>query len=571
MLKSFQVPVISALISSYVIALFFVPIASLIGKKEKNTVDLKNVDLEEEDEDVSPLVIKMYQFILKNKIIISFIILGGMFALYQNVSGIEEVDIESPRDPFNNINLTFNKEIPEDQRKNIVDDIEALILEKKEELGYQFALTEYIAKDTSGRITLYPFDSDNIDKALDNLKEKMDKLTKSFKLIPGFKMSTGYEDSDSSSGPKKMTVRLQGAKTLKLKNIEEQLIKQMSQVKGVIRINSEAQERGSLSFKFIPKMAVINQYGLTLKKISSQVSSLMNSYNIDGLIVDGKKVQAKVKMSPSGSDWTKEAMKKVRISVGRSNFVPLGDLGTFLETRQVRSITRKKGLSFLKFYVYFNGTLSSKDYRKTKKNIRKILTKYPFPKGYGKKKRDSFAKIEEMKKKGKFVIFMAIFLIYLIMASLFESPLLPFAILFTVPLAIIFGISGLHFLQFDLDPMARLGLIILIGVVVNNAIILIDVILKLRSRGKRRNDAIALGCAQRLKAVLMTTATTVFGLLPVAMGQAKIMGIPYSTLGICIISGMTFSTLITLVLLPLVYILFDSMEFKIKDALGLNR
>ncbi len=571
MLKAFQVPVISALISSYVIALFFVPVAALIGKKETNTVDINKVDLEEEDIEVSPLVIKFYHFIIKNKVLISSIILIGMYSLFQAVSSIEEVDIESPRDPYNSFNLTFNKEIPEEQRKRIVDDLEVNVLGKKKNLGYRFALTEYMAKDTSGRITLYPFPSDNIDSALDKLKKKMNDFVKELKLIPGFKISTGYEDTDSSGGPKKMTIRLQGAKTLKLKSIESELVEEMKKVKGVIRINSEAQERGSLSFKFIPKMSSINQYGLTLKKISSQISSLMSSYSIEGLAVDGKKVQTKVKLNPGGSDWTKEAMNKVRISVGESNFVPLGDLGHFEETRQVRSISRKKGLSFLKFYVYFNGTLSSKDYRKAKRKVREIFSQYKFPKGYGKKKQDSFAKVEEMKKKGQFVIYMSIFLIYLIMASLFESPLLPFAILFTVPLAIIFGISGLHFLKFDLDPMARLGLIILIGIVVNNAIILIDVILKLRARGKRRDDAIALGCAQRLKAVFMTTATTVFGLMPVAVGQSKIMGIPYSTLGICIISGMTFSTLITLVLLPLVYILFDSMEFKIKDTLGLNR
>ena len=81
----------------------------------------------------------------------------------------------------------------------------------------------------------------------------------------------------------------------------------------------------------------------------------MSSYSIEGLSVDGKKVQTKVKLNPGGSEWNKDAMNKIRISVGQSNFVPLGDLGFFQETRQVRSISRKKGLSFLKFYVYFKG------------------------------------------------------------------------------------------------------------------------------------------------------------------------------------------------------------------------
>ncbi len=570
MLKAFQVPVISALISSYVIALFFVPLGALIGKRESKNIAVCDVDLEEEDQEVSPTMIKFYHLLLKNKVLVGVVILSIMCALFMKVSSIEEVDIDDPRDPYNNLNLTFNKEIPEYERKEIVEEIERKLLRKKKDLGFKFALTEYTAKDTSGTFTLYPFESDNLDKALDTLKEKMKKFAKSFRPIPGFKISAGYDDDDDmSSGPKKMTVYLEGAKTLKLKSIQADLMDEIKKIKGVTKINTEAMERGSLSFRFVSKPAVVQQYGLTLKKIASQITSLMNSYSIDGLVVDGKKVETQVKLTPEGNDWTREALKKVRVSVGKNNFVPLGDLGVFVETKQVTSISRKKGLSFLKFYVYFNGTLSSADYSAAKSSVRKIVSDYKYPKGYGKKKNESFEKVEEMKKKGQFVIYMSIFLIYLIMASLFESPLLPFAILFTVPLAIIFGISGLHFLKFDLDPMARLGLIILIGVVVNNAIILIDVILKLRARGKRRDDAIALGCTQRLKAVFMTTATTVFGLMPVALGQSKIMGIPYSTLGICIISGMTFSTLITLVLLPLVYILFDSLEFKVKETLGM--
>lgn len=132
------------------------------------------------------------------------------------------------RDPYNNLNLTFNKEIPEYERKEIVEEIERKLLRKKKDLGFKFALTEYTAKDTSGTFTLYPFESDNLDKALDTLKEKMKKFAKSFRPIPGFKISAGYDDDDyMSSGPKKMTVYLEGAKTLKLKSIQADLMDEL--------------------------------------------------------------------------------------------------------------------------------------------------------------------------------------------------------------------------------------------------------------------------------------------------------------------------------------------------------
>ena len=323
---------------------------ALIGKREKGNLLAEEVDLEEEDEEASPIMIKFYRFLLNNKMIVGVVILSFMYILFQRVSSIEEVDIDNPRDPFNNFNLTFNKEIPETERKSIVNEIENLLLKKKKEIGYKFALTDYMAKDTSGQFTLYPFESDNLDKALDDLKKEMKKFANTFRKIPGFKITAGYEDDDL--GPEKMTVNLQGAKTLKLKAIQDELMDEMKNVKGVIKINTEAMERGSLSFRFVPRLSVNQHYGLTQKKIASQITSLMNSYNIEGLIVDGKKVDTKVKLTPEGKDWTKDTLKKVRIAVGKNNFVPLGDLGNFVETRQVTSISRKKGLSFLKFCVY---------------------------------------------------------------------------------------------------------------------------------------------------------------------------------------------------------------------------
>ena len=234
MLKAFQVPVISALISSYIIALFFVPLGALIGKREKGNLLAEEVDLEEEDEEASPIMIKFYRFLLNNKMIVGVVILSFMYILFKRVSSIEEVDIDNPRDPFNNFNLTFNKEIPETERKSIVNEIENLLLKKKKEIGYKFALTEYMAKDTSGQFTLYPFESDNLDKALDDLKKEMKKFANTFRKIPGFKITAGYEDDDLGGGPKKMTVNLQGAKTLKLKAIQDELMDEMKNVKGVI-------------------------------------------------------------------------------------------------------------------------------------------------------------------------------------------------------------------------------------------------------------------------------------------------------------------------------------------------
>src|SRR4029077_14520713 len=115
---------------------------------------------------------------------------------------------------------------------------------------------------------------------------------------------------------------------------------------------------------------------------------------------------------------------------------------------------------------------------------------------YGPPQAESQARIEEMAEKSNFIIGLSALLIYLLLGSMFESFLLPFAILFTVPLALLFGVAGLKTMGMDLDVMARLSLIILVGIGVNSAIILIDMIGSLRSEGIRREDAVAIGCAR---------------------------------------------------------------------------
>jgi HAE1 family hydrophobic/amphiphilic exporter-1 len=185
---------------------------------------------------------------------------------------------------------------------------------------------------------------------------------------------------------------------------------------------------------------------------------------------------------------------------------------------------------------------------------------FRFPPGYGPKKDEANARILEMQKNMIFMITLASLLIYLVLGASFNSLLLPLAVLVTIPGAILSGIFGLWLLSLDLDVMARLSLVILVGIGVNNAIILIDVIQELRLQGFSKCDAVVHGCARRFQAVLMTTAIQVLGVLPVALGNSKIMGIPYASLGITIISGMLLSTVMTLALLPWLYDRLSALE-----------
>lgn len=160
----------------------------------------------------------------------------------------------------------------------------------------------------------------------------------------------------------------------------------------------------------------------------------------------------------------------------------------------------------------------------------------------------------------QFALALAIFLVYLVMASQFESLLHPLLILFTVPLACAGSIYGLYLSGTNISVVVFIGLIMLAGIVVNNAIVLIDRINQVRASGTDKTQAIIESAQSRLRPILMTTLTTTLGLLPMAIGLGE--GAEIRTpMAITVIYGLMFATLLTLFFIPVLYSLFDRKEF----------
>lgn len=158
-----------------------------------------------------------------------------------------------------------------------------------------------------------------------------------------------------------------------------------------------------------------------------------------------------------------------------------------------------------------------------------------------------------------FALALAIFLVYIVMASQFESFLHPLVIMFTIPLALVGVILVLFGTGVPLSVVVFLGMIMLAGIVVNNAIVLVDYINQLRRSGMTKIDAIVQAGSVRLRPILMTTSTTVLGLLPMALGLGE--GAEIRTpMAITVVAGLVSSTLLTLVVIPVVYSVIDRGE-----------
>jgi HAE1 family hydrophobic/amphiphilic exporter-1 len=165
----------------------------------------------------------------------------------------------------------------------------------------------------------------------------------------------------------------------------------------------------------------------------------------------------------------------------------------------------------------------------------------------------------------QFALALAVFLVYLVMASQFESLVHPFIILFTIPLALIGAILALLFTGSTISIIVFIGVIMLAGIVVNNAIVLIDMVNQLRAGGMEKREALLTAGASRLRPILMTTLTTVLGLLPLALGLGEGAELR-APMAITVIGGLTVSTLLTLVVIPVIYDLVDRKKFEAPET-----
>jgi HAE1 family hydrophobic/amphiphilic exporter-1 len=166
-----------------------------------------------------------------------------------------------------------------------------------------------------------------------------------------------------------------------------------------------------------------------------------------------------------------------------------------------------------------------------------------------------------------FALLLSIAFIYLLMGFLFESFWLPFSIVLTIPLSVL-GVYWIHFLTgFDIDFLGVVAMVVLVGVVVNNGIVLIDYVNRLRNQGMERREALLVATKRRFRPIMLTAITTIGGMVPLAFAGANSIGLSYTSFSLTLIGGMTTATLLTLLVVPVFYTLFDDLREYLLSSL----
>ncbi|MFQ5676018.1 MAG: efflux RND transporter permease subunit, partial [bacterium] len=239
-----------------------------------------------------------------------------------------------------------------------------------------------------------------------------------------------------------------------------------------------------------------------------------------------------------------------RLVVNPSGTIPI-PLSTVAEVRLERGPSEIRRIDQERVALV-TANLKGRDLGSVSEDIQQVINSLQLPPDFrvrvGGQQREMTTSFDSM----KLAIVLAIFLVYLVMASQFESLIQPFIIMVTIPFALIGVMLTLIITQTPISVVVLIGLIMLAGIVVNNAIVLVDYINTLRKRGKSKRDAIQQAGQVRLRPILMTTLTTVLGLLPMAFGLGE--GAELRTpMAVTVIGGLLVGTLLTLIVIPTVY------------------
>jgi HAE1 family hydrophobic/amphiphilic exporter-1 len=537
MLKSFRDPIVFSLITSFFSSLLVIPLLSLffdvgVDKNFKRT----NFN-------------SLFSFLYSKRVLLLMPIFLGLIISITPIKNLQESDIESPRDPFVSLKVKFSSDISPLERKEHFLNLEKMIARDQTNIPFKLILAEFNPLYLNGSFSIFPFEGNN-DLELDRLQAYIDKMTAEYETPPGMVLGDVFNFSIDPRPKFNLKFIAPDAKALEVLMTD---LKENVDLKGLVdQIKNDAEESDSHGAFFNVSQEKLIRNKLSVTKISSSFSTGDKVYGEIPAFISQRETILKV-MTPKEFDhWTLDLWGQYMVPVDEKVSVQLSNLGEWLIRPQLNSIRRENGTTSGRLHFYLpEGQSLLKD--KVREKIMSSLSRYDFREGQGLAKDSSALNIEKARKNSLFIIGLSVFLIFILLAAMFESIRIPLAIMTSVPMAVIFGLLGLSFFNLPLDPMARLGLIILTGIAVNNSIVLVDVFNEWRARGFKRSEAIIKGCSQRFISILMSTACNVAGVLPVALGQGKIMGIPYASMGIVIMTGLIGSTIVTLIMLPAIY------------------
>ena len=291
------------------------------------------------------------------------------------------------------------------------------------------------------------------------------------------------------------------------------------------------------------------RYGLTTAQVSSIIKNRIDGMTATRLRQFGDEYDITVRYKESARNSLTE-LQNIGINTPMGQVIRLGEIATIKESYTPPSIERKHKERIVTVSV----TPYKRSLSKIVKDIQKEMKSVVVPSGISVVVSGAFEDMQDSFKDIGLLLVVSLILVYLVMASQFESLKMPLIIMLSIPFAFSGVAIALYISGASLSMIAAIGAVMLIGIVVKNAIVLVDFINLTRERGVELYQAVIVSGRSRLRPVLMTSATTILGMLPLAINPGEGSEL-WSPMGIAVIGGLVFSTMVTLVLVPVGYVL----------------
>jgi len=348
-------------------------------------------------------------------------------------------------------------------------------------------------------------------------------------------------------------VEIRGFNLSLLSRLAGELVDRMQGIEGLTDIKSST-EGGSPELQIRFDRDRLASLGLTLGEVASVVRSKVQGDIVTEIQRDDRQIEIRLRAREEYRDSVADLRRLTVVQQGKVA-IPLSAVASVDEREGPAEIRRADGDRV----AVVTANLSGRDLGSVSDAIEGELEAMNLPLGFdwqiGGQRQEMETSFDSM----KLAIFLAIFMVYLVMASQFESLVHPLVILFSVPFALVGLLVTLSLFGVTISVVVLIGTILLAGIVVNNAIILVDYTNQLRGEGMRKVEALMQAGSVRLRPILMTTATTVLGLLPMALGVGAGSELR-RPMALAVVGGLITSTALTLLIIPAVYSLVDRRD-----------
>ncbi len=561
--KELSLTVTFALLSSLVVALTLIPLltSKFFRWEEKEERGIKKF-FKDTYERLENFYMKIIKYALEHrKLIVLFIL--GLFILSLSllaVIGFEFFPEQQIR------RLEVNAEMPIGTNLYTADkaisELEKYIMEKYEndldgivtQVGGAASIYQTIAQDiktSSGVITLVLKREKK-----GRIKELEEDIRKKAKEIPGLKVrvasTRGYVQF-AGMGGSNLNIEIYGDNLENARELTKKIISAIETIPYLVDLKGSLEEaEPEIQFVVDRNKAIL--YGLTPYQIGYALRTKMVGEVATKYRTGGKEYEIILKLKREDID----DIRNIENIFVNSQFgqVLLKDIAEIRLAKAPVVIEHKN----TQRVATITGNVVGQSLGRVAMKVKNIIDKLDKPIGFSIKITGAYEEMVKSYRDLFFAILIAIILVYMIMSAQFESFLYPFVIMFTVPLAIIGVIFILFITNTTFSLISGIGVLVLVGIVVNNGIVYVDYVNQLiRKEGMSLKEAVIKGCQVRLRPILMTALTTIFGLLPLALklGEGSEL---WSPLGISVIGGLLFSTILTLIFIPVLYYIFSKKK-----------